>query len=196
MRWIWILGLVLLLSCGSRDTAKSTVEVTELELGGDGRDYLNGEPYTGRAIERYSNGIIKYEAVIENGYIEGELKEWDSLGNILTVSNYRKGTMKGNFKKYYPNGDLHFEVDYADGAANGKAKEYHENGRIKIVSHYKDGVEHGDFILYDSSGIEQLKGMMVNGERDGVWFERWGKRRVKNTYEKGEILGESEILEE
>ena len=71
----------------------------------------------------------------KNGELDGELKIWYPIGQIMISSKYNKGEIEA-FVKYFANGQVMFISQFIDGKRNGKSLKYFENGQIRSESLY------------------------------------------------------------
>jgi antitoxin component YwqK of YwqJK toxin-antitoxin module len=81
----------------------------------------------GKHIERYPNGVIKFE---------GE---------------YKNGERNGVWKSYYENGTPWSETTYQLGKKNGATKTFYQNGKLRYEGFFTDDKESGTWIFYDEN---------------------------------------------
>ena len=78
---------------------------------------LGGTPYSGIAFLLYPDGSRKREVTYQNGFAEGNCREWH---------------LNGNLKREW----------FAErGRATGKIKEWHADGTVKSIGEYEFGAE-------------------------------------------------------
>jgi antitoxin component YwqK of YwqJK toxin-antitoxin module len=83
----------------------------------DDLSVLDSTPYSGTAFLLYPDGSLKREVTYQNGFEEGDCREW------------------------HPNGNLRREWLAERGRATGNVKEWHADGTVKSVGEYEFGVE-------------------------------------------------------
>lgn len=105
-----------------------------------------------KIVRYFRNKKLKYEAECINGWIEGDVKTYDSLGNIASKFIYKKGKLNGVCKHYFPNGKLARSITFIEGEQSGIEKAYHENGNIEYEGQYFNGIKGGEHIWYFSNG--------------------------------------------
>lgn len=141
----------------------------------------------------YSNGQLRKEEDWLNGYRDGSMIEYDSLGNVLVkgsyrddvpdgrwiveindfkaIGNYRDGLESGMWKFYYENNRIMQEGEFIDGLANGKHTSYYYNGQLKETGLYDYGLKVGTWNYYHEDGVLKLTITYKKGEEvayDGV----------------------------
>ena len=112
----------------------------------------NDELLNSKIVRYFRNKKLKYEAECINGWIEGDVKTYDSLGNIASKFIYKKGKLNGVCKVYFPNGKLARSLTFIEGEQSGIEKSYHENGNIEYEGQYFNGIKGGEHIWYFSNG--------------------------------------------
>ena len=86
----------------------------------------------GEVQERYTNGQSSRRYEIENGQAEGQFFDYFPDGTLMTIGNYLKSELEGEYRAY------------------------HLNGNLAHKTHYKDGLEHGTSILFALDGLTIL----------------------------------------
>lgn len=126
---------------------------------GDQNDYSqNIEIYymdkllNSKIVRYFQNKKLKYEADCINGWIEGEVKTYDSLGNITSKFTYRKGKLNGVCEVYFPNKKVAHSYTFIKGEKSGIEKTYHKNGNIAFEGQSVKGENSGEHIYYYSNG--------------------------------------------
>ena len=112
----------------------------------------NDDLLNSKIVRYFRNKKLKYEAECINGWIEGDVKTYDSLGNIASKFIYKKGKLNGVCKVYFPNGKLARSLTFIEGEQSGIEKAYHENGNIEYEGQYFNGIKGGEHIWYFSNG--------------------------------------------
>ena len=154
-----------------------------------GREYINGRlsyegeylynlKWNGKGYNKY--GDIIYE--LDNG--NGEIKEFNSDGELIFEGEYFNGKRDGEGKEYNKYGELIFEGEYLNGQRNGKGKEYNLKGKIEYEGEYLNGERNGIGKEYDIYDKLIYEGEFLNGKRHGKGKEYYVDKLV---YE-GEFL--------
>jgi antitoxin component YwqK of YwqJK toxin-antitoxin module len=78
---------------------------------------LDGVPYTGSAFLMFTDGALKRECYFQDGFEQGECKEW------------------------YSNGQVRKQWIAQRGVATGDVKTWHENGQLKSIGNFEFGAE-------------------------------------------------------
>lgn len=83
----------------------------------DGLVYFkSGEnPFTGKAVSKYSNGTIREELSYKDGKESGVHSLWNESGRLIFQSEYLEGEYSGPIKTWADNGDLLSETRYYKG---------------------------------------------------------------------------------
>ena len=105
-----------------------------------------------KIVRYFQNKKLKYEAECINGWIEGEVKTYDSLGNITSKFIYKEGKLNGVCEVYFPNKKVAHSSTFIKGEKSGIEKAYHENGNIAFEGQMVNGEKSGEHIYYYSSG--------------------------------------------
>ena len=141
--------------------------------GEDGSElyYLQNQdtPYTGKAIERSSNGQINLEAVYE----EGKRVSWN---------------------QWYENQQKSVSASLKDGKRDGPRTFWHENGQKHIEEIFKGGVRDGLRTVWHESGQKHIEENYKGGYRDGLrtrWYKN-GHKAFEYDYKVG-LLMSSEV---
>lgn len=131
---------------------------------------FNERIYNGKIIRKFNNGRIKYEAMCKKGFLEGEMKQKDSIGNPVIISFFVKGQLDSIFKKYYKNGKLERLINLKNGKQNGSEKSYHENGVLAFEGNYINDEKDGKHIYYYEDGKLRYVGNYSFGKRANSFF--------------------------
>lgn len=101
----------------------------------------------------FPNGVIQFSVNYIDGKRQGYSKEYDKLGNLITVIQYQNGreidrsrinrmqdsVKYGVWKDFYPNGKIKSEMNYAFGNLHGLYKEYNLIGELVLTHRYANG---------------------------------------------------------
>ena len=73
------------------------------------RLYNNGAPHEvldetgyrqGKCVFYYENGNKKWEGTYKDGILNGELKQYEKSGDILSIENFEEGALQGKFEYF------------------------------------------------------------------------------------------------
>lgn len=137
----------------------------------------------------YQNGQIKKtENFNRKGLLEGELVEYDSLGNELSKGEYYNGVQEGDW--FYQVGDFKEVGSFIGGAKDGLWIHYYQNGKIAFKGNYSDGEPKGKHYYYHQNGIKKKVGKYAGGQKHGIWRTFSDKAEVIETiqYKAGEVF--------
>ncbi len=161
----------------------------------------------------YSKGKVKYEMNYKNGEYDGDAKNYYYTGQIEIEGQYKEGKSVGKFKKYYIDGTLKEEYEYDEkGKFQGDYKGYDRDGKLHYVFVYekdkmvnckyfnkegeivKQGNKKGNKLIVDGiypDGTKKVKGIFVNGEKDGEWtyYNNYGGIKDVSLYKDGKLKG-------
>lgn len=132
-----------------------------------------------------------FEANFNNGFLHGEVLEFNEAGTKIASTLYQQGKkdglaaiysnegrlqVQGNFKgdkqsgmacSYYPNGSLMGEASFFDDLKHGFEKAYHQNGRLAAWRHYNQGKLEGLSREWNEEGVLIFEGEFHQGKRHG-----------------------------
>lgn len=97
----------------------------------------------------YTDGILMRIIPFENGLEQGNGFEYDKSGNIITLTQYRRGFIvnRESINRYDRNG-----------FKQGRWKEFYDDGSLRIEGSFRNGKKEGFFKTYDRSGnLVELK---------------------------------------
>lgn len=100
--------------------------------------------YTGDYIDKYPNGVIKF-----NGF-------------------FRFGERHGQWMAFYENGIKWSECFYDKGKKHGATMVYYPNGKLQYSGWFKNDLKDSLWFFYDQSGKEIDKHAFRNGEETGL----------------------------
>ena len=106
------------------------VDFDELELDEYNIHFWRGDPFTGVAVERFSNGGLRCSMPFENGMANGITKEWFESNEIKSETLYVKGAKQGASKEWYETGALKKESIFECGICIS-AKTWEPEGSLK-----------------------------------------------------------------
>ena len=165
--------------------------------GEDGSElyYLQNQdiPYTGKAIERSSNGQINLEAVYEEGK-RVSWNQWYENQQKSVSASLKDGKRDGLRTFWHENGQKHIEEIFKGGVLDGLRTVWHENGQKHIEEIFKGGVLDGLRTVWHESGQKHIEANYKGGYRDGFrvrWYKN-GHKALEYDYKVG-LLMSSEV---
>lgn len=126
---------------------------------------------------------------------EGLWKEFDSDGNLVSVINYSRGSIFGDYSLYYPNGQLKTAGQFGYfNAKEGLWKSYHSNGELASVISYDGDRPDGIYEEYYENGTIKTKGSYSNELKQSGWTEYHenGEVSAEFNYRYGKLIGGKE----
>ena len=150
------LSLALLISSCNNNTTENSEKVNKdslnkvaasNKLANELSKYLIVPPdsdYTGDYVDKYPNGIIKF-----NGF-------------------FRFGKRHGQWMAFYENGIKWSECFYDKGKKNGSTMVYHPNGNLYYSGWYKQDEKDSLWFFYDDKGKELDRRAYRLGEETGL----------------------------
>ena len=142
-RFLFILMIMFLVSCGSRMQEK----VTETYPDGKPKrvQYFKGEgadQYLAKDVFYYPDGRIKMEGEYnKDGKKDGKWIYWYQNGNKWSEGYFSDGLDNGLRKTWHENGQKHYQGHYDKGKRVGTWKFYDENGKMVKEIDYDKGTE-------------------------------------------------------
>lgn len=136
----------------------------------------------------YQNGQLKRIEYYNNqALLEGEVYEYDSLGNEMTRGEYYNGLREGDW--FYHVGDFREVGSYSRGYEDGVWNYYYLNGKLAFTGAFDEGEAKGKHVYYHQNGIPRLVGKYLGGEKNGKWksYNKMGEKTQVIEYKRGEI---------
>lgn len=90
---------------------------------------LNNVPYTGCAVQYYTNSIQAAESNFIEGYQDGIQREWYQNGLLKIEFGMKNNINHGIVKSWFENGVLKYEAEY-DMGVRLWSKKYNEQGEL------------------------------------------------------------------
>ncbi|PIE83757.1 MAG: hypothetical protein CSA07_05570 [Bacteroidia bacterium] len=101
----------------------------------------------------WENGMPHYLKTYKHGELEGEYREWNEKGELISVGEYKGGSKSGLWKTYVPGEEtLVSEILYKGGQPHGLAKFYSAANRVENQGEYVHGEKNGLWKRYDLAG--------------------------------------------
>ncbi len=119
----------------------------------DERLYLDGEVFSGIAVERFPDGQVYRETHYTRGMKDGLSREFGITGALRAQWNYHAGKKHGAQVGWYIEGPKRFESNFKNGLLEGHQVEWHLNGAVFREQQFVDGIEVRNKILYSTAEI-------------------------------------------
>lgn len=132
-----------------------------------------GRVNSSRLYDSYGNLIGQGIVDIEGDKI-GEWKYFYIDGSVKSMGQYKSNRRVGLWKYFYENGVIEQKGIFTSGIPDNLWEWYYENGNLKRTENYKLGKENGGIVEYDELGKIILKGLYINGLKEGDWFYNYG----------------------
>lgn len=136
-------------------------------------------PFTGKAIEYFSNGAIKTILAYKNGIPDGEIKSWYSKDIKQAEGYFENGQRTGTWRLYYENGSLKKQSTYQNNLENGEEIFWSEKGKIQKKGNYINGKLNGKHEWFYDNGQKKQEGYFVNGKEDSTWRDWYESGKPK-----------------
>jgi antitoxin component YwqK of YwqJK toxin-antitoxin module len=140
-------------------------------------EYREGEPWTGRMIERYRWEPLRWEVDYLDGKHHGVMRSWSEKGVLKDESTFRLGKREGLQKQYHEDGA--FSESHIVAGIVRHDISYYRNGQLaRDGYHDAKGRHHGLRVHYDEAGRLLEEQNYWHGKRHGRWLwsrgdERW-----------------------
>ena len=120
----------------------------------DGRVWVKGTnvPYSGQLRETYTNGVVKAEATIRDGRMEGLMRGYYDSGRLQVEETFVAGVSDGVRRKWYPDGTPKSKEEISRGQLHGAYERYHANGQLAERATYREGQPDGVAESWDEAG--------------------------------------------
>ena len=125
---------------------ESALEVlkSEVELRpNEGLVYYKNQPFTGRVMEYYSNGMLAEEIQFQEGIKHGIYQKWFADGTLSYTSTYLNGLPDGISRSWWSNGNLRSEVRQVKGKLDGLQTQWYKSGAKFKERNMNMGLEEG-----------------------------------------------------
>jgi len=106
----------------------------------DGKQMLDGKPFSGTAIDTYPDGARKARLQMIDGRADGAWVEWHADGAIRFYSEWRAGKGEGPFVYFHPNGEISERVTARGDRWDGVAEGWHPDSSKAFKRTYSAGV--------------------------------------------------------
>ncbi|HEX2835648.1 MAG TPA: hypothetical protein VHW00_21725 [Thermoanaerobaculia bacterium] len=106
------------------------IDFDDLRHDEDGRMLLDGELFTGVAVERWSTGARASEIAFENGLQHGFMRSWHPNGVMSAETNYVSGNAVGQHREWDESGRLRREELISEDGVLLVLKEWDDRGQL------------------------------------------------------------------
>lgn len=147
-------------------------------------NYIEGIPH-GEWIWYYNNGTIRRIENLYKGKWQGQIQDFDSLGNELVRVEYYDDHKEGLYVDKI--GDYEKSGAYKLNLKDGKWVEYYDNGKLAYKGSFELNVPVGKHKEYYYNGNKRMICIFSSGLLDGkkIEFFKDGKVRHRYVYKKG-----------
>ncbi|MBL7110843.1 MAG: hypothetical protein ISS19_02740 [Bacteroidales bacterium] len=170
----------------------------------------------------HPDGWKKLEIPFVKGLEQGTGKEYNQNGEIITITEYKKGFIverlkinrkdkfnrkQGKWISFWDNGKIHLEGTYKNDKKNGYFKEYSEKGDLLTITKYLDDVIQPEALEiqklevekeYYADGSVKATRLYRNGILEGISIEFSPEGTIVSAteYRHGSVAGEGLVLED
>lgn len=133
----------------------NTIDLAELTYDTKTSNWiLNGELFSGYAVDFYQDNIMKEKIGIWNGRKQNQTIKWYADGHYRQVANYHKGKLHGEKKTWSSSTDhvLISFLNYQFGKAHGEQKKWYPTGELFKKLNLNMGKEEGIQQAYRKNG--------------------------------------------
>jgi antitoxin component YwqK of YwqJK toxin-antitoxin module len=123
----------------SQFAAPAVARLSDLQ-GVDGRQLLDGKPFTGIVLDTYPDGARKARFQLVGGKADGAWTEWHPDGAVRFYSEWQDGKGEGPFVYFHPNGEISERVTARGDRWDGVAEGWHPDGRKAFERTYSAGL--------------------------------------------------------
>ena len=177
-----------LLSCSSNPSPDFSIEKTEdnapefiipsIEVEVDKLDFnfqnstwtQDSIPFSGYAVEKYSDNQIFQKIGIFNGKKEGRTQVWHPNGFLKSEAFYKNGKLNGTYRTWAqdPPDQLIGHLNYKNGKAHGLQKKWYSSGAIYKILRLNMGKEEGLQQAFRPNGVLYANYEARNGRIYGL----------------------------
>lgn len=175
-------------------------------------NFDSGEQH-GLATWWHTNGQTQRTANYKHGVIDGELREYNSRGELLAKESYVDGCkMDSEVANYSPGkkqsqrsvliavprehynffqGTVSLERVERPKIYHGPSTWWYADGQRAMTGNYEQGTPSGEFIWWHANGQEHSRGNYKNGEQEGrwTWWHTNGQKEMEGEYHIGHRVG-------
>ncbi|WP_291255188.1 hypothetical protein [Fusobacterium sp.] len=96
-------------------------------------------PFTGKVVDKYSNGQKKLVEKFKDGKFDGEQVYYYENGQIEDKIDYKLGEPIGKYYSYHRNGEIAYTGEFLNGKKNGNWDRYTEDKKLILTEVYENG---------------------------------------------------------
>jgi antitoxin component YwqK of YwqJK toxin-antitoxin module len=132
----------------------------------EGQMFRSGStnPFTGRVIERYRDGVLKSQTEVQNGMLHGVSEGWYTNAQMQVREFFVNGVSHGTRLKWYDSGKQLSEAPIENGELHGVFRKWHDNGKPMQEITMRRGRAHGRSRAWYESGYLKAEVAMEEGE--------------------------------
>jgi antitoxin component YwqK of YwqJK toxin-antitoxin module len=168
----------------------------------------------GLATWWHTNGQALRTANYTDGLIDGELREFNSKGEVLAketyvngfkldleTTNYPKTNRKRSersvlvpvARQHYNWFDATVSLDKVEQPRiyHGLSTWWYADGQKEMTGQFEHGVPAGQYVWWHANGQERSRGEYVNGKQSGkwIWWHANGQKEMEGDYHLGQRVG-------
>jgi len=116
----------------------------------------------------------EYSAInVVDGKLQGEKKDFNKDGKLISLENYKDGLLNGKTTRYYTNGTVKKEEFYSKSIRIGEWKAFNYKGENNAIENYKDGLKVGKWVskskIFGEDKIATTTKFYKNNKPTGTW---------------------------
>lgn len=168
----------------------------------------------GFVVKMDNRGYVNSSVSWNMGEKDGKELEYTYGGRVIGLKTWKNGQLDGLTTLYYDNGKLQengyysqnkrhglttwYDYDgnkiaeymYYQGQLNGDQKTFYPTGELKTKETYIYDIMQGEHVQYHKNGAIWYRGLIINGKKDGVWFEydESGVQKARLNYKNGLLV--------
>jgi len=97
----------------------------------------------------YNSGILACEASSINGTLDGRLRMWNEIDNMMVDEILKNGKLDGVSRRFYQNGRLASEETYKNGNLHGISRCFNFDGSVASERVFNDGTLVEEILVND-----------------------------------------------
>jgi len=139
-------------------------------------------------------GSVSVTLNYKNGKPDGEMRSYNSTGQLIDVMPYVNGNKTGTGKIYYDNGQLKAEGVFENNKLNGKLIRYFSTGQKQKEEYYKNDMENGLFTFYYKNGNIVDSVFYINGKENGIYCAFYPNNQINRKITMVNDMAEGEFV--
>lgn len=150
--------------------------------------YKNGKR-EGKAFVYYPSGSLQYELLYLADEMVEQVREYNKVGKLNSVTPVKKGKADGVKITYKPDGTVYQKSEMKEGDRDGVTTTYLNNGRISATETYKKDRREGLCTYYHENGSVRTAITYSNDEQQGpsTLTDEEGRTVMTDEYKNGHI---------